>query len=96
MTTPDASPEVKRLTVDVAALVEMVAGLIAETLAALLPTIKMLLAEIEEQRGQLAEIEELRGRLAELRCLGPYDQPADVLAVLEILLPGWPARRCFS
>lgn len=62
------------------------------------PEVDQLKASIEwlreENLGLASEIEDLRGQLAEARCLTPYDLPADVLAVLTILLPGWPARRC--
>jgi hypothetical protein len=51
----------------------------------------------EENAGLASEIMDLRDQLAEARSritrLTPYDQPADVIAVLTVLLPGWPAAR---
>lgn len=60
-----------------------------------------LVRDVDALRGELAEtaaglrdeIEELRDQLAELRFISSYDMPGDVIAALEILLPGWPAAR---
>ena len=45
----------------------------------------------EEVTSLAGKVEDLRGQLAEARRLTPYGLPADVLARLTILLPGWPA-----
>ena len=47
----------------------------------------------EEVFDLVSQVEALRGQLAEVRCLTPYDMPGDVLAVLELVLTGWPERR---
>jgi len=47
----------------------------------------------EERDALVDEVRDLRWQLEEMRTLTPYDQPADVIAVLETLLPGWPACR---
>jgi archaellum component FlaC len=63
---------------------------LADEIEDLADEIEDLADEIEDLAD---EIEDLRSQLAEVRCLTPYDLPADVLAVLKILLPGWPAAR---